>query len=80
MCASGLPIRIGNRHVVEITNMALAIRASVQYFKIRHLPLEALRVRIGLHSGLYIVKTVMRYVNIEVLESLYKIIIKKHLY
>ena len=50
MVASGLPIRNGDRHVVEITNMALSIRESVKKFKIRHLP-DQLRIRIGLHSG-----------------------------
>ncbi|XP_052778703.1 atrial natriuretic peptide receptor 1-like [Mya arenaria] len=51
MVASGLPIRIGDSHVAEIANMALAIRTSVEIFKIRHLPSEPLRIRIGLHSG-----------------------------
>ena len=51
MVASGLPIRNGNKHVVEISNMALSIRESVKKFKIRHLPEEQLRIRIGLHSG-----------------------------
>jgi len=52
MVASGLPIRIEDRHVVEIADMALAIRKSVEMFRIRHLPQEPLRIRIGLHSGL----------------------------
>ncbi|KAH3893932.1 hypothetical protein DPMN_018084 [Dreissena polymorpha] len=51
MVASGLPIRIGNKHVTEISNMALAIRKSVEVFKIRHFPNEPMRIRIGLHSG-----------------------------
>ena len=51
MVASGLPIRIGNQHATEISNMSLSIRESVKNFKIRHLPGESLRIRIGLHSG-----------------------------
>ena len=51
MVASGLPIRNGDKHVVEISNMALCIRESVKKFKIRHLPDVQLRIRIGLHSG-----------------------------
>ena len=56
MVASGLPIRNGDKHVVEISNMALCIRESVKKFKIRHLPETNLRIRIGLHSGMYFVK------------------------
>ena len=51
MVASGLPIRIGNQHATEISNMSLSIRESVKNFRIRHLPGESLRIRIGLHSG-----------------------------
>ena len=51
MVASGLPIRIGDKHAIEISNMALSIRESVKKFKVRHLPEEKLRIRIGLHSG-----------------------------
>ena len=56
MVASGLPIRNGDKHVVEISNMALCIRESVKKFKIRHLPETNLRIRIGLHSGMYFVR------------------------
>lgn len=52
MCVSGLPIRIGDRHVTEIADMALAILESVRKFTIRHYPKDRLRVRIGLHSGI----------------------------
>ncbi|XP_053378037.1 atrial natriuretic peptide receptor 1-like [Mercenaria mercenaria] len=51
MCVSGLPIRIGCRHVTEIANMALAILNSVKRFTIRHFPEDRLHIRIGLHSG-----------------------------
>lgn len=52
MCVSGLPVRIGNRHVVEISNMSLVLLYSIQGFRIRHMPAESLRIRIGLHSGI----------------------------
>ncbi|KAL4224613.1 Nitrogen permease regulator 2 [Mactra antiquata] len=51
MCVSGLPERIGDNHVTEICNMALVILNTVKDFKIRHIPQEPLRVRIGVHSG-----------------------------
>ncbi|KAL4234394.1 hypothetical protein ACF0H5_006041 [Mactra antiquata] len=51
MCVSGLPERIGDYHVVETANMSLTILYYVKGFKIRHLPGEQLKVRIGLHSG-----------------------------
>lgn len=52
MCVSGLPIKIGDKHVTEIANMALAILESVEKFTIRHFPEEHLQIRIGLHSGI----------------------------
>lgn len=51
MCVSGVPTRNGNRHVVEISNMALELLNDVKNFKIRHMPEERLQLRIGLHTG-----------------------------
>ncbi|KAK3100996.1 hypothetical protein FSP39_000087 [Pinctada imbricata] len=51
MVASGLPKRNGTLHAKHIADMALAILKEVFAFKIRHLPEENLKVRIGLHSG-----------------------------
>ncbi|XP_061182968.1 atrial natriuretic peptide receptor 1-like [Saccostrea echinata] len=51
MVVSGLPVRNGDRHVVEIARMSTAILDNVKIFKIRHKPSEKLRARIGLHSG-----------------------------
>ncbi|KAK3094602.1 hypothetical protein FSP39_003914 [Pinctada imbricata] len=51
MVVSGLPIRNGSNHVIEIARMSLAIRKVASRFKIRHLPDQQLRIRIGIHSG-----------------------------
>nr|XP_022325510.1 atrial natriuretic peptide receptor 1-like [Crassostrea virginica] len=51
MVVSGLPLRNGNEHVVEIAKMSVAILDSVDNFFIRHLPDIKLQARIGIHSG-----------------------------
>ena len=51
MTVSGLPVRNGNRHVVEIADMATALLSEVLTFKIRHMPDRILQLRIGLHTG-----------------------------
>ncbi|GAV04945.1 hypothetical protein RvY_15145-1 [Ramazzottius varieornatus] len=49
--ASGVPVRNGDRHALEIANVALKFRDGVAGFTMRHLPDQQLRLRIGLHSG-----------------------------
>ena len=51
MCVSGIPKVNGDRHVAEIANMALDIRACVSRFTISHAPDRPLQIRIGMHSG-----------------------------
>ncbi|KAK2149866.1 hypothetical protein LSH36_433g00068 [Paralvinella palmiformis] len=51
MTVSGLPVRNGNRHVVEIADMATALLDEVLTFRIRHMPDRILHLRIGLHTG-----------------------------
>lgn len=51
MVVSGLPVRNGTRHAMQIARMSLALLKAVHTFKIRHRPEESLRLRIGLHSG-----------------------------
>lgn len=51
MVVSGLPVRNGTRHAMQIARMSLALLKAVHTFKIRHRPEEPLRLRIGLHSG-----------------------------
>jgi hypothetical protein len=48
---SGLPIRNGDQHASEIASMSLHLLSAVRRFRIRHRPLEQLRLRIGIHSG-----------------------------
>ena len=51
MVVSGLPIRNGHRHVVEIASMALDLMEAVRFVKIPHRPGEVLKLRIGIHTG-----------------------------
>ncbi|CAN9505803.1 unnamed protein product [Ophioblennius macclurei] len=51
MVASGLPNRNGNRHAVDIAQMALDILSFVGTFELEHLPGIPLWIRIGVHSG-----------------------------
>jgi class 3 adenylate cyclase len=51
MVVSGLPVRNGDHHAAEIATMSLDMLDAVQKFKIRHRPLDKLKLRIGIHSG-----------------------------
>ncbi|XP_048756173.2 atrial natriuretic peptide receptor 1-like [Ostrea edulis] len=51
MVVSGLPVRNGDQHVVEIAKMSCSILQKVNVFKIRHKPNTPLSARIGIHSG-----------------------------
>ncbi|XP_055996627.1 atrial natriuretic peptide receptor 1-like [Ostrea edulis] len=51
MVVSGLPVRNGDRHVVEIAKMSTVILDNVKIFKIPHRPGVKLCARVGLHSG-----------------------------
>uniref|UniRef100_A0A3Q2ZYJ9 Guanylate cyclase n=1 Tax=Kryptolebias marmoratus TaxID=37003 RepID=A0A3Q2ZYJ9_KRYMA len=50
MVASGLPISNDNKHVLEISMMALHFLSAIKVFKIPHMPNETLAIRIGIHS------------------------------
>ncbi|XP_063819399.1 guanylate cyclase 2G-like [Pseudophryne corroboree] len=51
MVASGLPIQNGLRHLEEIATMSLHFLSAMLSFRIRHMPEEKLKLRIGLHTG-----------------------------
>lgn len=51
MVASGLPKRNGDRHAVDIADMALDMLSFVKTFELLHLPGIPLWIRIGVHSG-----------------------------
>ncbi|XP_068115012.1 guanylate cyclase 2G-like [Hyperolius riggenbachi] len=51
MVASGLPLRNGIHHVEEIATMSLHFLSAILSFRIRHLPKEKLKLRIGLNTG-----------------------------
>lgn len=50
MVVGGLPVRIPD-HADQIATMTLDLLHQSGQFKIRHLPLTPLRLRIGLHTG-----------------------------
>ncbi|XP_055332408.1 atrial natriuretic peptide receptor 1-like [Paramacrobiotus metropolitanus] len=49
--ASGLPVRNGDKHAMELAKMSLKVIRSLRRFRIRHDPTSHLNVRIGLHTG-----------------------------
>ncbi|KAI4903341.1 hypothetical protein NFI96_034376, partial [Prochilodus magdalenae] len=51
MVVSGLPIRNGDEHAREVARMSLAIVHGMKHFQSSHVPLQQLKVRIGIHSG-----------------------------
>ena len=53
LVVSGLPIRNDNLHAGEIASMSLHLLEQIKSFKIRHRPNDTLKLRIGLHSGLF---------------------------
>lgn len=50
MVVSGIPKRT-IFHAREVGNMALDLVAACKVFEIPHRPNEALKIRVGLHSG-----------------------------
>lgn len=53
MVVSGLPIKNGDRHAGEIASMSLELLEAVKNHKIAHRPQDTLKLRIGIHSGMY---------------------------
>ena len=51
MIVSGLPIRNGDLHAREMARVSLKLRESIKVFRVKHLPDDELKLRIGLHSG-----------------------------
>lgn len=48
---SGLPIRNGHRHCLEIATFALNVLYCINDFTIPHMPGEKLLLRVGIHTG-----------------------------
>ena len=57
MVVSGLPMRNGTSHAREIARMSLALLSAVRGFTIRHRPSDQLKLRIGMHTGEFVVLT-----------------------
>jgi len=53
MVVSGLPLRNGDLHAGEIASLSLHLLSTIRDFRIHHRPNETLRLRIGLHTGLF---------------------------
>ena len=53
MVVSGLPIRNGDRHAGEVASMALQLLAAIKSFRVRHRPDVMVKLRIGLHTGMF---------------------------
>ncbi|XP_055341662.1 atrial natriuretic peptide receptor 1-like isoform X2 [Paramacrobiotus metropolitanus] len=49
--ASGVPIRNGSKHSGEICRLSIMLLDEIRVFKIRHMPNEQLRLRLGAHMG-----------------------------
>ena len=62
MAVSGLPIRNGDRHVCELSKMALALQKNVGNFKVRHKPDKEIMLRIGIHSGVYTLHLYLQHI------------------
>lgn len=54
LCASGLPIRNGDRHAKDIADMAFAFLESLRTYRIPHLPNEKVNIRIGINTGNFV--------------------------
>ena len=57
MVVSGLPDKNGNQHAREIARMSIALLNAVLSFKIRHRPSDQLKLRIGIHTGMFYIIT-----------------------
>ncbi len=51
MVVSGLPMRNGDRHAIEIAKLAIELVDATQQFVIPHLPNRILQLRIGANTG-----------------------------
>ncbi|WKY12011.1 hypothetical protein Q1695_003515 [Nippostrongylus brasiliensis] len=51
LCVSGLPSRNGLEHIKEICNLSLELIYALGGFRVPHLPLEKVNIRVGVHSG-----------------------------
>lgn len=71
MVVSGLPVRNGTRHAREVARMSLALLENVYKFVIPHRPKEQLRLRIGMHTGTYLLYVSMKIMLLDILLRVY---------
>ena len=55
MLVSGLPVRNGIQHACEIARTSLQLLKAVNNFQIHHRPEDQLNLRLGIHSGLFLI-------------------------
>lgn len=55
MVVSGLPVKNGLKHAKEIARMSLRLLEGVSSFRIQHRPSYQLKLRIGIHTGKYLI-------------------------
>ena len=61
MVVSGLPQKNNGRHVVEVALLSLELLRSASDFTVPHMPEIHLKLRIGLHSGEYLIKKWLKF-------------------
>ena len=51
MIVSGLPTRNGDQHAGQIARVSLKLLDAMKQFRVKHIPNEEMKLRIGLHTG-----------------------------
>lgn len=64
MLVSGLPVRNGDRHAVEIANCAMELLSGVANFTVPHKPDYKLQIRIGLYPSFCCQNTLLSLWNL----------------
>ena len=54
MVVSGVPARNGDAHAKEVALMSIDLVKACASFIIPHFPEEPLKIRVGIHSGMYV--------------------------
>ncbi len=60
MVVSGLPTRNGDDHVAQIAKMSLHLLTVIPQFKVNHQPDVNIKLRIGLHTGMFYALTMTK--------------------
>jgi len=66
MVVSGLPNRNGQRHAMEIARMSLDLLQATTGFVIPHMPKHTLQLRVGIHTGEWLVTVIITHRSLSV--------------